>query len=111
MFDPLQQIQNEDEMNAAFLRVWSISPDGYPEITPAEGINQAGEFIWLSTVGLGLTLWEGQFEEEIARLWLRWCDRDGQVIPTGAERADSAEAKAQRLAERLRELGLNPDDV
>ena len=22
---------------------------------------------------------------EMPRLWLRWCDREGQVIPTGAE--------------------------
>jgi hypothetical protein len=139
VFDPLQQIQGNDEMNSALLRVWAISPEGYPEITPATGINQVGELIWLPTVRLGLTLWEGQFEEEITRLWLRWCDRDGHVIPTGAERADReqqdkelerqraeteyqraeaehqrAEAERQRaehLAERLRQLGVNPDEI
>jgi hypothetical protein len=91
-------------MNNALLRVWSISPEGYPEITPAAGISQIGEFIWLPTVDLGLTLWAGQFEDEVTRIWLRWCDRNGQVIPTGAERAD-------RLAERLRQLGVNPDEI
>lgn len=35
--------------------------------------------------------------------------RNGQVIPTGAERADGAEAKARRLAERLQAMGINPD--
>jgi hypothetical protein len=132
VFDPLRRIQGEDEMNGALLRVWSISPDGYPEITSAGGINQIGEFIWLPTVGLGLTLWEGPFEDDITRLWLRWCDRDGQVIPTGAERAETERQRAEterqraeterqraeterqraeRLAERLRQLGLNPDDI
>jgi hypothetical protein len=85
VFDPLRQVQGKDEMNGAFLRVWSISPDSYPEITPPQGINESGQVVWLTTVGLGLTLWEGQFEEQVTRLWLRWCDRDGQVIPTGAE--------------------------
>lgn len=111
VFDPLRQIQSEDEMNGALLRVWSISPEGYPEITPAAGINEIGVSIWLPTVGLGLRLWEGQFEEEVTRLWLRWCDRDGQVIPTGAERADLERQRAERLAERLRQLGVNPDEI
>jgi hypothetical protein len=60
---------------------------------------------------LGLTLWEGQFEEAVTRLWLRWCDRQGQVISTGTERADAERLRADRLAEKLRELGINPDEV
>jgi hypothetical protein len=105
VFDPLQQIQGTDEMDGALLRVWAISPSGsYQEITPPEGIRSVGESVWLSGVGIGLTLWSGQFEETIDRLWLRWCDRQGQVIATGAERAD-------RLANRLRELGIDPDQV
>ncbi|WP_416670888.1 Uma2 family endonuclease [Egbenema bharatensis] len=104
VFDPLQQIQGEDEMNSALLRVWSISPEGYTELTPPSGITTPGESVWLNSVGIGLTLWEGQFEEEIPRLWLRWCDRRGQVISTGAERAD-------RLAERLRAMGIDPDEI
>lgn len=125
VFDPLRQIQDKEEMSGASLRVWSISLEGYPEITPTEGVNEIGQTIWLPTVGLGLTLWEGQFEEEVNRLWLRWCDRDGQVIPTGAEsaeierqgreterqRAESERQRAERLAERLRELGVNPDEI
>lgn len=85
IFDPLQQIQGEDEMDGALLRVWSISPDGYTELTPTQGISAIGQSVWLNAAGVGLTLWEGQFEEKVTRLWLRWCNRDGQVIPTGAE--------------------------
>lgn len=119
VFDPLQQIQGENDMNGAILRAWTIASGRYVELTPAAGLVEVGESIQLETVELGLTLWEGPFEEEIPRLWLRWCvpqsgsvpDRDGQVIPTGAERADSAEAKAQRLAERLRAMGIDPEEV
>lgn len=132
VFDPLRQIQGKDEMNGALLRVWTIATTSYTELTPAPGIAASGESVWLEAVGLGLTLWEGQFEEEFTRLWLRWCDHEGRVVPTGAEgqelerqRADSesqranaesqrAEAesqRAERLAERLRELGVDPDEI
>jgi hypothetical protein len=97
VFDPLRQIQGEREMNRALLRVWTLTSGRYVELTPVEGIVELGQPVWLETVGLGLTLWEGQFEEAVSRLWLRWCDRDGQVISTGAERAD-ADATADRLA-------------
>lgn len=109
VFDPLQQIQGKSEMNGALLRVWKISPMGHAELTPSQGISTAGEFVRLEGIGLGLTLWEGQFEEEVTRLWLRWCDQDGQVIPTGAEGQDRAQQRAERLAERLRALGIDPE--
>jgi Uma2 family endonuclease len=123
VFDPLQQIQ--DQMDDALVKVFSISPDGYAELSPSLGAETMGRMVWLSSVGLGLTLWEGQFEDELTRLWLRWCDREGRVIPTGAElaraakvragnaelRAEEAESKAQRLAERLRSLGIDPEEV
>jgi hypothetical protein len=101
----------------ALLRVWSISPDGYTDLTPPQGITTAEQRVWLNSIGIGLTLWEGQFEEDVTRLWLRWCQSDGQVVLTGAERADQAEvradqaeARAQQLAERLRAMGINPDE-
>jgi len=58
--------------------------------------------VWLEGVGLGVMLWEGEFEEDVKRLWLRWCDKEGKPIPTGAERAE-------RLAQKLREMGIDPD--
>lgn len=61
----------------------------------------------LPTLGLSLTLWEGEFEG-VTDNWLRWCDQDGQLIPTGKEgreqaiaRADSAEAEVARLRAEL----------
>ena len=118
VFDPLQQIQGQDEMNGAELRVWYISPGGYAELTPPQGITEIGQSVWLEAVGLGLMLWEGQFEEEVTRLWLRWCDQEGQVIPTGAEgreierqRADAERQRAEQLAERLRAMGIHLDEI
>jgi mannose/cellobiose epimerase-like protein (N-acyl-D-glucosamine 2-epimerase family) len=42
---------------------------------------------WLPDVGLGLTLWDGVYEAK-HDTWLRWCDRDGKLILTGAECAE-----------------------
>ena len=118
VFDPLRQIQGEPEMNGALLRVWTLISGRYEELTPAAGILEVGRSVWLETIGLGLTLWEGAFEEPVPRLWLRWCDQSGQVIPTGAEgqaaerqRAEAERQRADRLAAKLRELGINPDEV
>ncbi|MEM9909015.1 MAG: Uma2 family endonuclease [Cyanobacteria bacterium P01_D01_bin.44] len=118
VFDPLRQLQGEADMNGALLRVWHIVSGQYQELTPESGITAVGQPVLLETLGIGLTLWEGPFEEEIPRLWLRWCDPQGQVLPTGAEgkylerqRADTERQRADRLAEKLKELGIDPDDV
>jgi hypothetical protein len=65
---------------------------------------------------LSLGLWQGNFEN-IERLWLRWFTASGELILTPDEeaaaaqqRAESAEQRADRLAARLRELGVNPDE-
>lgn len=55
----------------------------------------------LPDVGLGLTLWQGEFEGTTAE-WLRWTDGQGNLLLTGAERA-------KVLAEKLRELGVDPN--
>ncbi len=137
VFDPLKRLQSE--MNGSIVQVFGRLLPGQPsELQLLQSLNMNGDYVWLSDIGIGLTLWEGAFEG-VVRLWLRWCDRDGIVIPTGAERAenerhradnaefradnaefradsaefraDNAEARAKRLADRLRELGLNPDEL
>ncbi|MDX2231169.1 MAG: Uma2 family endonuclease [Leptolyngbyaceae cyanobacterium bins.349] len=116
VFDPLQQLQQSNEMNGSLLRVWALSAGRYIELTPEQGI-AIGEPIWLETVGIGVTLWDGSFET-VPGTWVRWCDRTGQVVPTGAEavqqerqRTEEERQRANRLAERLRSLGINPDEV
>jgi Uma2 family endonuclease len=47
----------------------------------------------LPELKLSLAFWQGTFEEGTGE-WLRWCDADGNIIPTGAERAVQAEARA-----------------
>ena len=63
---------------------------------------------------LGLTWWDGEFEGR-QDTWLRWTDAEGNLIPTGKERAElertQKEAvleRAEKLAAKLKELGIDP---
>jgi Uma2 family endonuclease len=78
----------------------------------------------LPELGLQLIIWHGAYEawEED---WLRWCDANGQLLPTGiestqhqtqqakqeADRATREAERADRLAAKLRELGIDPEQV
>lgn len=55
--------------------------------------------------------------------WLRWWDAKGNLLLTGEERAEQAELllqqrqqrelaqqRAERLAEQLKAMGINPDE-
>ncbi len=61
---------------------------------------------WFPTVDLGLTLWTGTFEK-METVWLRWCDKDGNLMPAGREstqqqrhRADLQQQRADREQQR-----------
>ncbi len=68
-------------------------------------------------IGLGLVEWDGLFEDQQDH-WIRWVDASGTLIPTGMELAASSSRQAQiesrraeALAAKLRELGVDPDSV
>ncbi len=63
--------------------------------------------VWIPDLELGLGLWQGSYQG-IERLWLRWYDAIGNWIPTPIEQASH---RAERLAARLRELGIDPDEI
>jgi hypothetical protein len=56
-----------------------------------------------ANIGLGLRLWQGTFEG-VEETWLRWCDANGVIIPTGEERAAALAERARQADERIREL-------
>ncbi|MHC5612832.1 MAG: Uma2 family endonuclease [Nostoc sp.] len=101
VYDPNQQLGEK------VLRVYELRGTRYFETSE----------IWLEQVGLGVTLWEGKFEDR-QDTWLRWCYQDGSVLLTGDERAEQerqraeqAEQRTQLLADRLRAMGVDPDTL
>ncbi|MCL1471988.1 Uma2 family endonuclease [Argonema antarcticum] len=59
--------------------------------------------LWFPLVGLGLTLWQGIFES-VSDTWLRWCDAEGNVIPTVEELAARLILTRSELTETRSEL-------
>jgi hypothetical protein len=66
-------------------------------------------------------LWFGTYQG-CARLWLRWYDVNGNLVLTPEEferqraqlesqRAEAERERANRLADRLRAMGINPDEM
>lgn len=91
-----------------------------------EAIELVGERFWFEELDLGLGVWSGVYAGTDGR-WLRWYDAAGDWVATQEERAESererAEServrveqvmaelavereRAERLAARLRELGI-----
>jgi Putative restriction endonuclease len=87
IYDPLQQLGQKP------LYTYALREGQYLEL----------ERNWLPQVGIGLTLWQGTFEE-IKGEWLRWCDESGSVVATGAERADQEHQRAKTAERRVAEL-------
>ncbi|KKD38013.1 MAG: Uma2 family endonuclease [Limnoraphis robusta] len=92
----------------------------------------------IPTLELSLGIWEGCYET-LERSWLRWMTLEGELIPNAEEQAILAQEqailaqeqvilaqeqailaqeqailaqeRAEKLAQRLRELGINPDEI
>ena len=41
--------------------------------------------------------------------WLRWWDRSGNLLSWSAEQLEQERLRAEKLAAKLRELGIDPD--
>ncbi|MEW6283279.1 MAG: Uma2 family endonuclease [Candidatus Eremiobacterota bacterium] len=69
IFDPFRCLSSRE------LRVYELHGSRYVELLRPE---------WIEQLQLGATLWEGEYQGVRAR-WLRWCDRDGRLLPCGEE--------------------------
>jgi hypothetical protein len=73
---------------------------------------------WLISRSLELALirWSGTYRG-VTAVWLRWATLEGQILPTGRElaererlRAEQEYQRAEKLAKKLRSLGVDLDD-
>lgn len=84
VFDPLEWLSEQP------LQVYGLKEGQYERFAEA----------WLPKVGLGLTLWSGTFEGKQYDRWLRWCDRNGNLLLTGSEQAAQELQRAEQEAQR-----------
>jgi Uma2 family endonuclease len=104
-------------------RVFCLQATRYVEQTIS------GQGFWFPEIELGLGIWTGAYQGMQGQ-WLRWYDKNGDWLATDREdslqaqqaaqeanlraqeanlRADRECEKAARLADKLRELGIDPD--
>ncbi|MEO0885917.1 MAG: Uma2 family endonuclease [Cyanobacteria bacterium J06648_10] len=99
-------------------RLYQIVGTRYQEITLSDSS------YWFDEMGLGIGVWEGEYNG-VEGKWLRWQDADNNWIPTEKEQAETAQQqaetaqqqaktaqqRAEKLAEKLKELGIDPEDI
>jgi Uma2 family endonuclease len=78
---------------------------------------QSGNSVWMPEIGLGIGCERGNYSGVI-REWLYWYDADSkryltpeEQVKQEAQRAEQLDRRAQQLAQRLRELGVDPDNL
>jgi Uma2 family endonuclease len=121
------------EVEKAAVEVYELVGNHYQRCSP----NQRGHYP-IPQMGVELGIWQGQYGNHTLP-WLRWWDSAGNLLLAGDERAEQEkqraereelraeqekqraereeqraereEQRAERLAARLRELGVDPEEV
>ncbi|MBE9029503.1 Uma2 family endonuclease [filamentous cyanobacterium LEGE 11480] len=100
------------EVEKASVEVYELVGGRYQQCVP----NDHGHYP-IAPMGVELGIWQGEFlNQELP--WLRWWDGEGNLLLAAEERAvqekqraDGLQSKTERLAAKLRELGVDPDGV
>ncbi|AFY45159.1 Uma2 family endonuclease [Nostoc sp. PCC 7107] len=114
------------EVRKASVEVYQLIANHYEKMLP----NDRGRYA-IPPIGVELGIWQGRYQN-VELPWLRWWDEQGNLLLIGDERAEAerqlveierqrAEAERQRaeiaeqenarLRERLRALGIDPDNL
>ena len=88
------------------VRFFQLTGGRYQE----QAIDPTQPRLWIPELGLGLGLWQGEFEG-VTRQWLRWYDDQENWILTDAERATQAEAQLRQVALNLLQQGMTIEQV
>lgn len=101
IFDPQTLIQDEK------VRVYELLAGHYRQ----------RDDLMLAWLELGLTLWEGTYENHPAT-YLRWTDSHGNLLPTDEEvitnqreQLEIAKKENAKLIEKLRAMGIDPNSL
>ncbi|MEO1399970.1 MAG: Uma2 family endonuclease [Cyanobacteria bacterium J06635_1] len=107
------------EVDKAAVEVYELVAQSYQKCSP----NERGHYP-IPPLGVELGIWQGTYFNQPLP-WLRWWDSEGNLLLTGDElakqekqraeqekqRAEQEKQRADRLADRLRAMGIDPDEV
>ncbi len=94
------------EPDAGWLEVYQLdTARRYQLVSPDENRRY-----WVSSMRLFLGVWQGNKANRTG-YWLRWWDETGQMLLWGTECLLQERQLRERMAEKLRELGVNPEEI
>lgn len=89
--------------------------NGVYQLQPLLGKGELGGVVWMPEVGLAIARSTGSYCG-LQREWLYWYDQEGnrfltpeEVAQQEREIAQQERSRSQKLADKLRELGIDPD--
>jgi Uma2 family endonuclease len=100
------------EVQKASVEVYELVAQRYQLVRP----NDRGHYP-IPPLGVELGTWQGKVDNQTLP-WLRWWDSNGDLLLTGEERADNEKQRADiekqradRLTAKLREMGIDSQDI
>jgi Uma2 family endonuclease len=121
------------EVKKAAVEMYHLEDNRYQRLSP----NDRGRYP-IPQIGVELGIWQGEYDE-MNLPWLRWWDSEGNLLLIGEERAQQESLRAQQeslraqqeslraqqeslradeerlradgLAEKLRQMGIDPDEL
>jgi Uma2 family endonuclease len=91
------------EVEKASVEVYELVGNRYQRLRE----NDRGHYA-IPALGVELGIWRGNVSNQTLP-WLRWWDCDGNLLLSSDERADREKQRADRLATKLRDLGIDPE--
>lgn len=92
------------------LRYFKLEGGRYQE----QPLQRSSPHIWLSDLEIGLSIWEGEFED-VPGHWLRWCDQAGNWLLTDTEQErlekEQAQAQLRQAAQSLFASGMTMPQI
>jgi Uma2 family endonuclease len=93
------------EIDRALLEIYHLVENQFQPVAANER-----QHFPIPQMGIELGIWQGEYKN-VTIPWLRLWDAEGRLLPTPEERAEQEAERAARLAAKLRELGVDPDEV
>ncbi len=86
------------------LEVYKLDDSGNYQLQTPDANNR----YFIAQMNLFLGVWQG-IRENRNDYWLRWWDENGELLLWGSEAATQQRQRAERLAQQLRDAGIEPE--
>ncbi|TVQ46005.1 MAG: Uma2 family endonuclease [Gloeocapsa sp. DLM2.Bin57] len=93
------------EVESASVEVYQSVANSYQLVSP----NERGHYP-MPEMGVELGIWQGMYQN-VDLPWLRWWDSQGNLLLNGDERAEQEKQRADKLAAKLKELGIEFEEM